>query len=228
MLNTTSNSSVIPVLHIQSEKQAVENLDLLLECGIKQVFVIGHEGKFRSAEKLVHIADLAHQKGFWCGINFLGYEPIEMLKQYANASIEALWYDNSFAGIDNQKTKAIYEAKNQYADHIKLFGGVAFKYCTQPKDLKEACTVAEQCMDVVVTSGNGTGIAADVQKINEMRCYLDPNTKLGIASGITAENVHEYDADYLLVSTGISKDFYTFDKEKIQNLIEKISNGHIQ
>lgn len=215
---------IIPVLHVQSKKQAIDNLDVLLECGIKQVFIIGHEGKFRSAEKLVHISDLAHQKGFWCGINSLGYNPIEVLKQYGNAPFEALWYDNSFAGIDNEKTKAIYEARDRYAAHVKLFGGVVFKYCPQPKDLQEACTVAEQYMDVVVTSGNGTGIAADVQKINEMRCYLDPHTKLGIASGITAENVHEYDADYLLVSTGISKDFYTFDKEKILKLIEKSCN----
>lgn len=215
-------TSIIPVLHIQSEKQAIASLDLLLECDIKQVFIIGHEGKFRSAERLVHLSNLAHQKGFWCGINFLGYDPIEMLKQYGNASFEALWYDNSFAGIDNKKTSAIYEARNQYARHMKLFGGVAFKYCPQPKDLKEACMIAEQYMDVVVSSGIGTGVAADTQKINEMRCCLGSNTKLGIASGITAENVQEYDADYLLVSTGISKDFYTFDKEKIINLTKSL------
>ena len=218
------NSPIIPVLHIQSEQQAIDNLDILLECGIKQVFIIGHEGKFRGADKLVRISDLAHQKGFWCGINFLGYDPIEVLKQYGIYSFEALWYDNSFAGVDNAQTRSIYETRNRHAAHVKLFGGVAFKYCPQPKDLREACTVAEQYMDVVVTSGIGTGIAADTQKISEMRRYLGPNARLGIASGITAENAQKYDADYLLVSTGISKDFYTFDKEKIFSLIRGVTN----
>jgi len=196
---------------------------MLLECEINQVFLIGHEGKYRSADNLVHLAALAHQKGFWCGINFLGYDPIDVLKQYGNTLFDALWYDNSFAGIDNEKTRVIFEARNRYATHIKLFGGVAFKYCPQLKDLKEACNVAEKYMDVVVTSGIGTGIAADTQKISEMRCYLDPNAKLGIASGITNENVNTYDADYLMVATGISKDFYTFDKQKIMNLMRVLN-----
>lgn len=211
----------IPVLHVQSEQQAIDNLNILLECEINQVFVIGHEGKYRSADNLVSLAVLAQKKGFWCGINFLGYDPIAVLKQYGNTLFDALWYDNSFAGIDNEKTRAIFEARNRYATHIKLFGGVAFKYCPQPKDLQEACNVAEKYMDVVVTSGIGTGIAADAQKISEMRRYLGPNAQLGIASGITAENVQEYEVEYLLVSTGISKDFYTFDKGKILQLLGK-------
>lgn len=40
------NKDLIPVLHVKSEQQAIENLDLLLSFDIKKVFLIGHGGRY--------------------------------------------------------------------------------------------------------------------------------------------------------------------------------------
>lgn len=214
---------LIPVLHVKSEQQVIKNLTLLLNYNIKKVFIIGHDGPFTKAENLLYILSIVKKMNFWCGVNFLGYNTADILKKYDENSFDALWYDNSFAGIDDCKTKNIYDIKNQYAPNVKLFGGVAFKYCEQPKDLKEACNIAIKYMDVVTTSGEGTGIAANKNKIEAMCSYIGEH-KIGIASGITPENINDYPVDYFLVSTGISKDFYNFDENKIIKILEQIKD----
>jgi predicted TIM-barrel enzyme len=78
-------------------------------------------------------------------------------------------------------------------------------------------------MDVVTTSGDGTGIAADIKKVSDMKSYIK-DTPLGIASGITIENVDQYlpYVDAFLVATGISKTFTELDADKVKSLRLKI------
>lgn len=214
---------IIPVLHVLSEIQVIENLDILKKLDLNKVFIIGHSGKYTVAENLITILKIAKEKSFWCGCNFLNYDPIEILKTYNTCGFDALWYDDSYAGINNNKTKEIFDTRNIYNENIELYGGVAFKYCQQPKSLDEACIEASKYMDVVVTSSLSTGVAANINKVNDMRNYTDKNKRLGIASGITPENVNDYNADIFLVSTGVSKDFYNFDEKKLSQLIKKIN-----
>jgi len=76
-------------------------------------------------------------------------------------------------------------------------------------------------MDVVTTSGPGTGEAASVSKIRAMKAALG-DFPLAIASGITPENVGPYlgVADCFLVATGISADFSDFDPLRIRALMQ--------
>ncbi len=80
-------------------------------------------------------------------------------------------------------------------------------------------------MDVVTTSGPGTGHAVHVDKIRAMKEALG-QFPLAIASGITAENVQDYLpwSDCYLVATGISKSFVELDPILVKALIARVRN----
>ncbi len=81
-------------------------------------------------------------------------------------------------------------------------------------------------MDVVCTSGPGTGKAADIEKIQRIRSGLI-NFPLAIASGITVQNAAEFlpYIDFFLVATGISLNFHELDESKVKELA-KIVHEH--
>ena len=58
-------------------------------------------------------------------------------------------------------------------------------------DVGKAARIAAEYVDVVTTSGPGTGQAADRDKIQAMKEVLGSNP-LAIASGITAQNIGDY------------------------------------
>lgn len=106
----------------------------------------------------------------------------------------------------------------------RYFGGVAFKTQVEIQDPKELVAVVKAAMpfmDVVTTSGEGTGLAAEAVKTRLMKIAIGCKP-LAIASGITPENVWDYlpFADAFLVATGVSKDFYTLDETRVRALVE--------
>jgi predicted TIM-barrel enzyme len=78
-------------------------------------------------------------------------------------------------------------------------------------------------MDVVTTSGPGTGEAAHVDKIRVMKEALD-DFPLAIASGITPQNVGDYlpFSDCYMVATGISSSFVELDPRLVRNLVDTV------
>ena len=76
-------------------------------------------------------------------------------------------------------------------------------------------------MDVLCTSGPGTGHAADVQKVRDLRVGLGDRHAMALASGITPENVQIY-VPYVqafLVGTGIERQLGVLDPAKIEALL---------
>ena len=80
--------------------------------------------------------------------------------------------------------------------NTEFFLGLAFKYSKNVHltgdALKEHCEKVSSIADVPTTSGDATGIEADMDKVREIRSYLPTSKRLGIASGVTEENVREY------------------------------------
>ena len=105
------------------------------------------------------------------------------------------------------------------------FGGVAFKYQREvpPEKLGDAAKLASKYMDVVTTSGPGTGRAAAVEKIATMKKALG-DFPLAIASGITPDNAADFlpHADCFLVATGISSQFDELDRDMLRALMEVV------
>jgi predicted TIM-barrel enzyme len=116
----------------------------------------------------------------------------------------------------------------------ELFCGVAFKYSNNVnltgEKLKTHCDQIAQDSDVPTTSGDATGSSANLEKIREIRHYLPPEKRLGLASGVTEENIHSYlkagVTDFLVATSLIhhvdENDFDILDPLKVSKLSEII------
>lgn len=213
---------VLPVIHVVSKKQAYKNVKIAKECGTDGVFLISH-GMMGSDELIKLAIDVKQDFApIWVGVNCLGLDAKESA-QAMPADIDAIWTDN--AQIDEKAEAQPYAEEVQGIFKQRLprtlyFGGVAFKYQKPVTDLEAAVRKAAPLMDVVCTSGPGTGYAADTEKIKRMAGVAP----LAIASGITPENVTAYlpYVDYFLVATGISDNFTDINPDKLRRLVGNV------
>lgn len=113
-------------------------------------------------------------------------------------------------------------------NNFSYYGGVAFKYQSQPRNLEAVCKEAARHFSVVVTSGDGTGIAASIEKIKLIKSYIG-DKPLGLASGVTSENLHEYwlYVDVFIVGTSLLEDpknQFVYSKEKVEDFRKVFDN----
>ncbi len=202
------NTELIPVIHILDTQQVLINVETCLVNDIKKVFLIIHAG---SEEYLLKCADTVKKKypALWVGINMLGVSTTDAVGLKLEG-VDGLWCDG---------TLTIEEAQKHRKFAGQFFGGLAFKYQPQPIDLRLACEESKIVTDVATTSGIGTGHAADVQKVIQIRNFLGIHP-MAIASGVTAENVDDYKsiANYLLVATSITDHNELIINEKLAEL----------
>ena len=202
----------------------VTTSEIAKEAGADGVFLINHS---MSWEQLLCICCCVYARfdDLWTGVNCLSLCPEAVFREVP-FSANGVWTDN--AGIDEmseQQTEAerIVAARKKSGWEGLYFGGVAFKYQRSVDDLARAALVASEYMDVVTTSGPGTGSAASVEKIRTMKEALG-DYPLAIASGITPENVGDYldCADCFLVATGISRSFEELCPTRTRELVERV------
>ncbi len=220
--------AVLPVVHVASVKQALQNAEVAFGAGSDGVFLINHG---MQADELLSIYARVRQvfSEEWIGVNCLGRDAIEVFECIPEG-INGVWTDN--AGIDEELDEQPFARqvtlRRQQKNWIGLyFGGVAFKYQRAVDDLSKATRIAAKHIDVVTTSGPGTGKSASVDKIGKMKSALGDHP-LAIASGITPDNVTHYldYADAFLVASGISTSFINLDPPKVKDLID-IVRAHV-
>ena len=111
-----------------------------------------------------------------------------------------------------------------------MFGGVAFKYGPDEtltgEPLQALAASAARFVDVVTTSGPGTGHAAELAKIVTMREAIGDHP-LAVASGTTVENVGQFLplVDAFLVATGVSRSFDELDAAMVAALVDRVRRG---
>lgn len=219
-----SRKIILPVIHVDNKDQALRNARIAREASVDGVFLINHG--MPSTELLrIHRIVHAEHRDWWVGVNCLDLSPIEVIRSIDD-SVAGVWVDNAMIDETSEEqsaAEAVLEARNKMGWTGLYFGGVAFKYQRPVDDLAEAATRASRFMDVVTTSGPGTGYAASPEKIRVMKQSLGDHP-LAIASGITPENVGDYldSADCFLVATGISKSFEELDPERVSALVQEI------
>jgi hypothetical protein len=135
-------------------------------------------------------------ESLWIGVNLLGSEPEEVVGLIANLPVGGIWSDN--AGIDEQSDaqpagERFRQARHKFGWKGLYFGGVAFKYQREVPDalLPLAARNATPWMDVITSSGPGTGYAASVEKARALRSGAGAHP-LALASGVSPENVAEF------------------------------------
>jgi len=202
-------AELIPVIHMTSLEQVFKNVETCIKCGIKKVFLINH---VVTAFEVLDAARKVKSKypDLWVGINLLGLSTSAAMA--LSESVDGLWVDGTISIHDIREFKGL------------LFGGLAFKYQKQPKDLQQACLDATFTTDVATTSGPGTGKAASVEKIKDIRYYLGSHP-MAIASGISAENADDYSeiAEYFLVASSITDSNEMLIEEKLVELKAKLT-----
>ena len=217
---------VFPVIHVLDVNQTIENAEIAFSEDADGIFLINHDYNYAH---LLGIFAKVREKfpDKWIGINFLDIYPHDIFNFITN-EVNGVWVDN--AGIDENKERQDYAETVQKKIKQKkwqglYFGGVAFKYQREVEELEKAASIASKYMDVITTSGPATGLAAEIEKIKRIRkgAGLHP---IAIASGITPENVVDYlpFANAFLVATGIGKDFYHLDPQKVKKLVDVVRN----
>lgn len=216
---------VLLVVHTVSREQALRNAAIARDSGADGVFLISH-GAIRDDQLLAVQADVrAGQPGLWVGINCLSWRPEELFAR-VGPDVQGVWVDDALIdeSTDDQPAARRIAAVQQANGWAGLyFGGVAFKYQRPVRDLAAAARRAASHMDVVTTSGPGTGHAASPEKVRVMKQAVG-DAPLAVASGVTPENVTDYLpwADCFLIATGVSSTFEELDPERARDLVRVV------
>ena len=201
-------TEIIPVIHMLNINQVLTNVNIVKNAGLNKVFIINHTV---SDEDLINCALYVKAKypELWIGINRLSKTQKQALSQ--NIEVDALWCDQTIS-IEDYQNK---QFKGQ------VFGGIAFKYQPQPKDIKQACIEAISATDVATTSGPGTAHEADINKILTIRECLKQHP-MAIASGVNSKNILQYKGivNYLLVASSITSRSEIIQEDKLNELIQ--------
>lgn len=219
----SSKQVVLPVIHVEDLRQALKNADLAKRAGADGVFLISMRGMW--SDDLLEIQRKVTKEfpAWWVGVNLLGeYTGNTFSKLDQNVS--GLWSDNAWIdekAEDQSRAEEINSARERSKWRGLYFGGVAFKYQRQVSDLSLAARIATRYMDVITTSGPGTGQAADFEKIATIKAGVG-NFPVAIASGISPENVSIYRevADcYLVASSLLIPGTEDFDYYRVCDLV---------
>jgi predicted TIM-barrel enzyme len=214
---------LLPVVHPASHAEALESIRVAHAAGIKGIFLI--DQGMSATEVLRLIMEVrAMYPALWVGVNLLSRQPAQGLAAALDGCegrIDGIWSDNA-----EEDATEFVETRRARGWNGLYFGGTAFKYQrpVADADLGAVAANAATYMDVVCTSGAGTGIAADVRKVKMMREGLGPDHALALASGVTHENVKDYlpYVDAYLVGTGIEERFGVLDPRKVEALLRAI------
>jgi len=219
---------VLPVLHLLNAKQVREQARLVYECGADGLFLIDMGGSRVRTSDAVDV--VRHDwPDRWLGVNVLGYNVPDALRHVHEWPIQGLWVDHS--GIDERPLswKVMPDIRSaqfwstSLGNTHEVFGGVAFKYGrTLSLDAcAEAARVAAGVLPVVCTSGDGTGLPADLEKLEAMRSAIQGRARLAVASGVSPANAKAtYDyVDDALMATGIEREFGVIDPKLLSKVI---------
>jgi hypothetical protein len=195
----------LAVVHVEGGTQALRNAKIAEQEGADGIFLINHSIPYNSLIECYHVVR-ERIPNFWIGLNCLDLGRFAV--NHIPKETAGLWVDN--AGINEGKhpsdeVKEFASLRKSSGWQGLYFGGVAFKYQEEVADIAKVARLSVPFVDVITTSGVGTGKAADVTKIRTMKEAIG-DYPLAIASGITPENVNQYmpHADCFLVATGVS------------------------
>lgn len=235
-------------LHAKNAEQVtLEAKKILTHDGADGLIVVNNGGYVSSTEEYPNLFDIAVAIKDKYPSHIVGINPLDLsilqaveamekihIQYWENGTrdkkkliLDLLWTDDSgiielqgSACIASKLREAIMASKIN-GTLVPHYASIAFKYRQQPQDLAVVAQAAAAEFPVVVTSGDGTGMAADVEKIKRIRSYIGPETKLALASGLTLENFCTYASyiDICIVGTSLLEDpsdQYVYNKEKIE------------
>ena len=159
--------------------------------------------------------------GNWVGVNCLAMRPYDAFQFASELSVNGVWADDAVGDIHRTV---------QRGDWVSYFGGITMKgvgYVEEPD--AAAAVVLDHCdaVDVVVTSGPGTGQATTAERLRIIREAIGDRL-LAVASGVNEANVSAQSrfVDYVLVASSIERVPMRgdIDVKKLGRLVELFQN----
>jgi hypothetical protein len=233
---------IFPVVHIRDVDQSLEQSQVAFGAGADGVFLIDHGGDLQRQVAAYNKVRQAFPNEF-IGLNFLSvpdareaYELVAILEEdgIIEKAPDGLWVDDS-RGAHRGSTDELQALKalktrrdhSELLEGIRFYGGTAFKYTrdytSDPQGAAEQAAANGPFIDVVTTSGEGTGKSANVEKVAAMRQALGSGL-LALASGVDETNIESYKpyVDQVLVSSSVETEMYSgiFDEDRLKRLID--------
>jgi hypothetical protein len=232
---------VYPVVHVISPEQAVEQTEIAINAGSDGVFLIDHGGGSHHIVDAYNAVAKVYPETF-IGLNYLTENPVSGYKLTQslldsgeiNRAPDAIWFDDATRGTrernevhDNLGHLALMRENDLRLKNIKMLGGVAFKYTPDyTADSEEAAAAATELaplIDVVTTSGEGTGKPPTTEKIAAMKHAIGEQ-ELAVASGIDINNIADFkgNVDIVLIASSLETKPYSgvFVPEKVKAFID--------
>lgn len=216
----------LPVIHPVNRETALESIRGVHAAGCRGIFLID-QGMQESGVLQLICEVRAQYPRLWIGVNLLRRSPAQALRNALTACdgrVDGIWADDAGIDVLHPQDIAAAVAMGRAARNTGClyFGGVAFKYQRPVDDMHLPFTaaLASEHMDVVCTSGPGTGQAPTVDKIAALSEGLVGDTALALASGVTVDNVQSF-LPYVhafLVGTGVEERLGVIDAGKVSAL----------
>lgn len=235
---------VYPVVHVMDVRQAREQSTLALELGADGIYLISHGSM--DADRLTEVFNRVSDdhEGAFIGINYLdlesgvtAYEYLDKAQKLGkiNRLPNAIWADNieGFRGHDVNEL-LLRRGANPDLQNVNFLGGIAFKYTGEytdnPTEAASDTKARGRYVDVITTSGPGTGKAPPVNKIAAMKAVAG-DKPIAVASGIDVTNIEDYRGivDKILVASSVETKPYSgeFDPKKLADLIAVAHNKQL-
>ena len=223
---------VFPVVHVSNQEQALEQSNIAFDSGADGVYLIDHTS--RAPEHLLSAFNrvASEHPDEFVGLNFLGLGSglavYRFLQQANNAGAleklpSGIWVDDAISG---REELCALRAQDESLQTVRYLGGTAFKYTRtytpNPEDAALQAVEMAPFVDVVTTSGAGTGKSPSPEKIAAMKRAIGEQ-QLAVASGIDVANIAEYagSLDQVLVASSVETIPYSgiFDQDKFSEFI---------
>lgn len=224
-------AEVWPVIHIIDRDRALRNAAIAQHAGCPGVFLISHFGDDDQVDAIApHIREKMPK--LQIGVNYLTLNPLKAIRRSMQNAYHATWADDSGITSESLGLTALHvneemrRVRPEISRRHRYFASIAFKGQPSYNDSNPANAACQAIAlgFVPTTSGAGTGIAPQVEKLALMRAGLDPHDMLAVASGITPGNVAGFlpYVTHILVASGISSNFHDFDQDKLSRLMATV------
>jgi hypothetical protein len=215
ILRTFHRSRVfLPVIHPVSEDIALNSIQTAVEAEADGIWLINQGMRTPEVLAFIPVVNRLFPK-LWIGVNLLGTPPDKMIGCIKDLPVGGIWSDN--AGINEYNDEQpdgieFRDARDQWGWKGLYFGGVAFKYQGEVQNhmLPVAAQKAAPWMDVITSSGRGTGYAAPIEKVKALREGAGDHP-MALSSGVSPENIHGFlpYVDAYLVASEIETEKYS-------------------
>jgi uncharacterized protein len=223
-VNQTGNSPL--------REEALADVEASMEGGADAVILINEWCSLAELEDALAETRKRHPK-IPLGVNYLGDEAepygfrdsFRLAREY---QLQIVWTD--FSGVDlieERKPVDLHAIQSERPSDVFYCSGVHMKYSQlrdPSKTIEESALQAMGWVDGVVLTGPKTGVPCNPEHARRARQVMG-NYPLGVASGVSAENVHEIlpYMDFYLVASSLQGERKRIEGRKVQELRRALS-----